>query len=306
MSTFSKVLLKFYNGYLRLSGASKNYTTLFKSEERIGFIYSRLKGFARLGYMPNLQSPKSFNEKSIHRRLFCRAPLWPIVTDKIAVRDWLTNEGVSNVSLMPVLYIIENVKSFDLSAIKEPVVIKAAWASGKNVFVQRPSEADWEEIRSRMLEWQVEEYAPERLVWAATQMSRKFIVEKMYSTLKSKFLEDYKFYVFHGKVELIQIITGREDGSYYAHFDRGINRLPVKRYNKKEIDENFIPDPLVNEMLVAAEEIGKYFDFARIDLYELEGKIYFGEITQCPANGYARFHPKDFDFKLGEKWLYPG
>lgn len=58
-------------------------------------------------------------------------------------------------------------------------------------------------------------------------------------------------------------------------------------------------------MVVAAEEIGKYFDFARVDLYELEGKIYFGEITQCPANGYARFHPRDFDFKLGEKWLYP-
>src|SRR5690554_4229958 len=119
MSNFAKAFLKFYNGYLKLSGASKNYTTLFKSEEKVGFIYSRLKGFARLGYMPNLQSPKSFNEKSIHRRLFCRAPLWPIVTDKIAVRDWLTKEDISKVSLIPVLYTIKNVESFDLSAIKE-------------------------------------------------------------------------------------------------------------------------------------------------------------------------------------------
>lgn len=301
-----KVLIKMYNFFLKKSGAYNSFNSFFESETKSDFKYTKLKGAIQLGYTPNLKKPKSFNEKSIHRRLYCRSPLWPIVTNKIEVRRWLVECKLNDdVKLIPKIHIIDDVEKFEFSNIKEPVVIKAAWASGMNVFVKEPQLEDWASIKNKLLEWQKKEYAPQRLVWPATQMKKEFLVEKMYSNLGNDLLEDYKFYVFHGKVELVQIITGRDEEPCYAHFDRSLNRLAVKRYNKKEIDIGFKLNPVVHKMILIAEKIGCYFDFARVDLYELDGEVYFGEITQCPNNGYARFEPTEVDMKLGEKWRYP-
>lgn len=300
-----KLLFKVYRVYLKKTGAYNNFDTFLDNEVKRDFRYTKLKGGVQLGYVPNLNNPVSFNEKSIHRRLFCRSPLWPVVTNKIAVRDWLLENNLEKeVNLIPAFYFINDVVNFDFDNIKEPVVIKAAWASGMNIFVKEPQSVDWKSIKNKLLEWQSQPYAPERLVWPATQMKRDFIVEKMYSTPSSNLLEDYKFYVFHGRVELIQVITGRDEEPCYAHFDRSLNRLSVKRYNKRDIDNSYALDPIINEMIKVAEKIGQHFDFARVDLYELEGNIYFGEITECPNNGYARFEPKEFDIELGKKWCY--
>lgn len=305
MDSFNKILFKFYRIYLKKTGVYNKFDSFIESEMDNEYRYTKLKGLVRLGYKPNLKNPLTFNEKSIHRRLFDRSELWPIVTHKITVRDWLVEKKLNkDAKLMPMLDVIENVKDYDFSQIKEPVVIKAAWASGMNIFVKNPQLENWELIRDKMLSWKKTEYAPERLVWAATQMDRNFIVEKMYSTPSSDLLEDYKFYVFHGKVELIQIIIGRDDQPCYAHFDRSLNRLELSRFNKKEIDDSYQLSSIVSTMILAAEKIGQYFDFARIDLYELDGDVYFGEITQSPNNGFARFEPNEFDIRLGGKWNY--
>lgn len=301
----NKVLFKLYRICLEKKGAYKSFNAFFECEDAWGFKYTKLKGVMQLGYKPNLKNPVSFNEKSIHRRLFNRSNLWPVVTNKIAVRDWLVKEKLDQeVKLIPMLHAIEDVEGFDFRNIDEPVVIKAAWASGMNIFIKKPQEENWEAIKDQLLRWKKQEYAPERLIWPATQMKRDFIVERMYSTPTSNLLEDYKFYVFHGQVGLIQVITARDEEPCYAHFDRDFNRLSVKRYNKKEISNDYKLSPVVFEMVLAAEKIGHYFDFARIDFYELDGEVYFGEITQCPNNGYARFEPQEFDIQLGRKWNY--
>ena len=305
MSLLYRLLFRAYRFYLKSKGSYQDFDSFYKQEVESGFIYTRLKGAVQLGYIPDLNEPSSFNEKSIHRRIYDRSPLWPIVTNKITVRDWLKEKGLDeDVRLIPILNVINDVDKFDFSNLDQQVVIKAAWASGMNIFVTEPESADWLKIKNKLLSWQKQEYAPERLVWSGTKMNRDFIIEKMYSTASSELLEDYKFYVFHGKVELIQVIVGRDDEPCYAHFDRDLNRIKVKRFGKKDINQSYSLNPIVNEMVIVAEKIGKYFDFSRVDLYDLEGEIYFGEITECPNNGYARFEPMKFDTELGRKWEY--
>lgn len=307
MEILYKLYFKMYRTYLQKTGRYKSYSKFLEKEEESNFKYTKLKGAVQLGYVPNLNNPIRFNEKSIHRRLFCRSPVWPIVTNKLKVRDWLVENNLhQEMNLIPILYVIKDVENFVFEKIKEPVVIKAAWASGMNIFIKNPQLENWKLVKDKLMKWQNQPYAPARLVWPATQMDREYIVEKMYSTKANALLEDYKFYVFHGQVELVQIITGRDEEPLYAHFDRDLNRLPVRRHNKGELDNTYILNPIIEEMIKVAEKIGQHFDFSRVDLYELEGEIYFGEITECPNNGYARFEPEEFDFELGKKWVYEG
>ncbi len=99
------------------------------------------------------------------------------------------------------------------------------------------------------------------------------------------------------------MITGRGGDMAYDHFDRDLNRLRhVARRGKKAGNADL--SVRVAAMIPIVERIGAHFDFARIDLYLLGEEIMFGEITQCPANGFAAFTPTSFDFELGEKWRY--
>jgi len=290
---------------LDASGVSSSFDRFLEFERRTGFVYTRVKGRLALGYMPNLSAPKSFNEKSIHRRLFSRDPVWPIVTNKIQVRAWLSERRLDqDLAFVPILQIIEDVDRFDFREIQEPVVIKAAWASGLNIFVRDPSAQDWDVTRAQMKKWQAQAYFPRRLVWSETQMKRIYVVERMQANAPGGMLDDYKFYVFHGRVELLQIISGRGSDITYDHYDRDLNPMRDIARRGKKVGKGGKPSPQVASMIPLAERLGEQFDFARVDLYLHNGQVMFGEITQCPVNGFAAFTPVSFDFELGEKWRY--
>lgn len=285
-------------------GVTSTFDNLFAFEHKYGFLYTRSKGKDKLGYAPNLKTPRSFNEKSIHRRLFSRDPVWPIVSNKALVQQWLTDKGLhQGLEFIPAPYVVDDIDSFEFEKIDEPVVIKAAWASGLNLFVREPRSEHWDSIRTRLRNWQGMVYFPKRLVWAETQMKRTFVIEKMLSNLPGGMLDDYKFYVFHGRVELLQVISDRQNTPTYRHYDRDLNRLTqLSRAGKREGQGHL--DNKVQDMIPLVEQLGKHFDFVRVDLYLLEDKILFGEFTQCPANGFAAFSSSQFDFELGEKWHY--
>ncbi len=286
-------------------GVSADFDRFLAFEQRTAFIYTRLKGRIALGYTPNLRAPRSFNEKSIHRRLFSRDPIWPVVTDKVRVRSWLAERGLDRgISFVPILHVIDDPDRFDFSQIAAPVVIKAAWGSGLNLFIRDPARENWSAVRAKMKHWLAASYYPKRLVWPETQMTRVFTVESMHGNTPQGLLDDYKFFVFHGRVELVQVISGRAGQIEYSHYNRDLTPLPgVTRRGKKAGKGEDLPSQ-VAAMTPLVERIGAQFDFARIDMYLLDGRIMLGEITQAPVNGYAAFTPKRFDFELGEKWNY--
>lgn len=300
----NKARFKLTDTAVDVLGVSSNFDRFLAFEEKNGFPYTKAKGRASLGYTPTIEQPRSFNEKSIHRRLFSRDPLWPVATNKVLVREWLTQHHLDKgMHFVDMPYVVDDVDTFDFTQIQEPVVIKAAWASGLNIFVRSPATENWDAIRQKMLRWQAMTYFPKRLVWAETQMERSFAIEKMHSNVPGGMLDDYKLFVFHGRVELLQVISGRGKGLTYQHYDRKLNRLT--HVSRKRMHDGDAPlNPTALEMIPIAERIGKSFDFARVDLYLLNGDILFGEITQCPANGFAAFTPSAFDFELGERWQY--
>lgn len=113
--------------------------------------------------------------------------------------------------------------------------------------------------------------------------------------------EDYKFFVFHGRVELIQLDQDRFTGHQMSLYDRDWRPIRASKALWKNAEEILAPKNL-EKMIDIAESLGKQFDFMRIDLFNTKAGIYFGETTPYPGGGLSRFEPRSFDLELGRKW----
>jgi TupA-like ATPgrasp len=113
---------------------------------------------------------------------------------------------------------------------------------------------------------------------------------------------DYKFFVFNGRVRMIQHSQGRQSASYHKDlYDEQWRQLAVE-YGAPRSAESSQPPAQLREMIELAEILGRDFDFVRIDLYLVEGRIFFGEVTHYPNAGLAKFSPRAFDRVLGDVW----
>lgn len=313
---FSKLIRNIsnpYSAYLRVLYKLKRrwiikncttYSDVFEHEIKTNFAYTKLVAKNRLGRNINLDKPKTFNEKLIHRRLFSRDSIWPIITDKIAVREWLKGKGyLDDVKLVPakVAYTVHDLM---LMKIDKPVVVKAAWASGMNLFVN--SNEQLEANRNILEKWFESSYAPERLIWAPEAMKRGYLIEDSIADEQGNVPLDYKFFCFDGKVAFMQI-------SFYESGKQKI--LCFSEKGSKEKWSYVYPQPSFNFeldkhkfnlMKRVAEKISKDFSFIRVDLYYYKNQIYFGELTQTPTSGFGLFTDNKVKDELGEKWKYPG
>lgn len=313
VTKYIKALLNPYQSYLMIrlkikrSWINKNCKTfyeVFEYEKDNDFSYTKLKAKLSLGCEIDLGNPRTFNEKLIHRRLFSRDPIWPVITDKIAVRDWLKEQGyLDHVHLVPakVAYSVEELMEIPID---RPVVVKAAWASGMNLFVS--SNKELEAYKSTLENWLKSPYAPERLIWAPDEMQRGFLVEDSIADEDGNVPLDYKFFCFDGKIAFMQITfyednqpkilcfsaSGKEEEWTYVY--------PKPNFNFKLDKDKF------NKMLGIVEDMSSGFSFIRVDFYYYKDKVYFGELTQTPTAGFGLFTDPNVKHSLGNIWKYPG
>lgn len=298
----SKVILKLNFLIWKLFGKPDSYDKFFVRDQRTGFLYTKSLFVVKHGYKLNLKNPQTLSEKMVTRRLLCRNPLYPILTDKVEVRHWLEEQGLlgyEGLKLIPAHQITADANEIELDK-DEKYVLKAAWASGKNIFC-KDSSFDLDESVELLKKWQQEPYAINRLIWASHQIPRRIIVENLLSDQDGNVPEDYKFYVVQGSVEMIQVYLGRFSGPTKAHFNRELSPISNLVHNGKggaicELPSN------IEQMISIAEKLGEGLGFVRIDLYSFNGDIYFGEFTLCPGNGFGDFKPVDMDIELGTKW----
>lgn len=312
INKYIKALLNPYESYLKLrlkyksSWVNKNcksFYDVFEYEKDNDFSYTKLKAKLNLGCAIDLDNPRTFNEKLIHRRLFSRDPIWPVITDKIAVRDWLKEQGyLDYVRLVPakVAYSVEELMEIPID---KPVVVKAAWASGMNLFIS--SNKELQAYRSTLESWLKSPYAPERLIWAPEEMKRGFLIEDSIADEDGNVPLDYKFFCFNGKVAFMQITFYEDKQPKIMCFSpNGEEKEWTYVYPKPSFEfkldmKNF------NKMLEIAEYMSKDFSFIRVDFYYYKDEIYFGELTQTPTSGFGLFTDSNVKNYLGDIWEYP-
>ena len=278
----------------------------FLPDKIIVLLQYRLKTNRKL----NLRHPKRYTEKLQWYKLYYKDPLMEKCVDKYEVRNYVMNKGYSNI-LIPILGIYNSAYDINFDILPNRFVLKDTLGGGGNsvIIVKDKSKENFDRIRKQIQGWIKETKGkhPGR-EWVYDNKPNRIIIEKYLESNENEGgLIDYKFFCFNGKVEYVYGIADRTLGSTIGLgiFDSNFNLLPYKRVDENSLNRVIKKPKNYEQMIKCAEILSKDFPHARIDLYNQEGKIYFGEITFFDGSGYMCFEPDEFDYIIGDKFLLP-
>lgn len=257
----------------------------------------------RHGYLPDLKAPLSFSEKIQYRKLHDRDVRIQDLSDKISVKSYVTKRlGLDWV--VPVLWSGPVLPPRHLRKWPRPYVLKANHGHGWNIFVWNEEE-NWDEIEPITQFWLSRTFGVELCEWGYSQIERQLLVEPFIGPNIQIPPIDFKFLVFGGRTQYIDVVVDRRVKPFRAAFyDR--NWVKQSAHYIGDICPEPVPVPRsFDRMLWAADKIGEDFSFVRVDFYEINNLPAIGELTFYPASGYIPIHPVDFDRLLGSLWNYP-
>lgn len=260
------------------------------------------------GYPLNLRHPRSFNEKIVWKKLHDRNPLLPRVTDKFLVRNYVREKlGAQKAEkiLIPLLFHSKDPAAIPFDNLPDSFVIKPNHASGRILIVRNKHEIDRDIIVATCREWLSETHYFFRHEWAYRKIKPLILVEALLLESDGNVPREIKFHMFHGKCKRIVVITGRFEELKQSSFDGEWNYL--------ETETSYpvgppLPKPAnFDEMVELAEKLAQDFDYIRVDLYDLRGRVYFSELTSYTNSGDINYKPTQYDFDLGANWtIIPG
>lgn len=265
-------------------------------------LYEYIRALVAHGYIIDIQQPKTFSELLIHRKLYDDDPKFPVLADKLDVRQYVENL-VGPYILNQIYFSGKNTEGLDYSLLPEKFVVKASHGSGNEFVLIVKDKSDITEIKlkteiNRMLSTPFGYNSNE--LWYQVNKP-KIIIERFLEDDIYEIPLDYKFFVFNGTVQYIQVDTGRFNKHKRCFYNTAWDK---QEFMLKYPMASDIEKPcLLDEMVCIAEKLGCDFTFVRIDLYCVNKKIIFGEITFAPEAGWGRLIPSSWDNELGRLWL---
>ena len=270
--------------------------------------FAKMKYKENTGRTLNLESPKTFNEKLWWLKLNNRDPLLTKCSDKVRVREYVKECGLEHI-LNEVYGVYDNANDIDFDELPDKAFIKTNHGSGTNIIWDRNKPFDKAKFRKKFNRALKKNYYWQSREWNYKNIEPKIIVEKILEDKENKSLIDYRFLCFNGVVKMIfvDIETAAEDGSHspYAKrnvYDKDFNYLNIK-VKREQFDSSTIEKPInFDKMIEYAEQLSKPFPFCRVDLYNINGDICFGEITFYPGGATQIVEPEEWELKMGE-WI---
>lgn len=255
--------------------------------------------YASHGRLPDLDHPRTFNEKIQWRKLNWTDRRFVRLSDKVEAKRYVA-ERIGERYVNPTFFSGVELPPLGERRWPTPFVIKSNHASGWNIFLTPNSDIDWPAIEDKTRHWMNSPWDPALCEDWYNQIPRQILVEPMLGAGGAP-PPDYKCLVFHGRTELIQINIDRFGDHRRVLFDRDWRRLRVQWREPPAAED--IPKPIhFAEMIAAAEALADDLDFVRVDFYDLPEGLKFGEMTFAPGSGLQRFTPAAFDEVLGGYW----
>ena len=283
----------------------------FGIHDKLGFFryisdekYLKKAFYANLGRELNLDAPKTFNEKLQWLKLYDRKPEYTQMVDKYAVKRYIATH-IGEEYVIPTLGVWDRFEDIDFATLPNQFVLKCTHDSGGIVICRDKSTFDIDVARKTIKRSLKTNYYLKGREWPYKDVKPRIIAEKyMEDTTQGEGLTDYKFYCFDGEPKLLYTSKGLEDHSTasisflnmdwtFAPFGR-TDYKPFSTLPKKP--ENY------EEMIRIAKELSAGFSFLRVDLYEVEKKVYFSELTFSPCSGYMPFTHEEWNEILGS-WI---
>ena len=269
-------------------------------------IYLQIFYLATIGKLINFKNPKGFNEKLQWLKVNNRKSEYTQLVDKLAVREHIA-EVLGEEYLFPLLGAWKNFEDIDFETLPEQFVLKCNHDSGSTKVISSKSNLTKEDFE--MMKKSFSKRLKHDFFYAGREYPYKgitpyIIAEKLMfdENAPESSLVDYKFFCFNGEPELLLIISGRDkkkQGGYHEDFfDMDFNRVAV---TNGFTSSNFTPEKPKNfeKMKEFAKLLTKDMQHVRLDFYEINGKIYFGEFTFFSSGGFLLFEPKEWEERLG-------
>ena len=294
-----------------------NYKKVFKSKKfrfrilaALRFIpcktMLRLQYYVKTGNRLNLNNPMRYTEKIQWYKLNYYDPLMQRCVNKYFVKDYIINKGLENI-LNDLICVFDKPEDIDFQNLPDQFVLKLSNGSSTNLIVRDKSSIDIMDVKKLFKEFVNMSSSVIGGEWVyISKFPPVIIAERLLEdpTQKDNAISDYKFLCFHGKPKYIVYDMDRFADHKRNIYDTEWNNLHVS--SDCPCCDVEIPKPNnLAEMLEVARILSEDFPAVRVDLYSIQGKIYFGELTFFPWSGYVCFEPDEFDFELGKHFILP-
>ncbi len=263
-------------------------------------IYLRLIYLFIIGKPLSLKNPRTFNEKIQWLKIHDRNPRHTDMVDKLAVKDIVTKIAGSEY-VIPTMKVYNSVEEIDLNELPEAFVLKTTHGGGSGgvVVCKDKNKLDIQTAKAKLLKSLHSKDSRYR-EWPYSNVPRKIIAEH-YMEDENGELRDYKFFCMNGEPKFLFMASGRmKDGALTFDFlDMDYNWLPVRNGHPNSKTPPQKPQNF-DKMIELARKLSQGEAFVRVDLYNIRGKIYFGEYTFFHFSGLTPFEPEEWDEKFGD------
>ncbi|WP_303837284.1 ATP-grasp fold amidoligase family protein [Ruminococcus flavefaciens] len=264
--------------------------------------FSKRKYKIKMKKTLNLDSPRTYNEKLQWLKLYYRNPLYTKLVDKYEVKK-IVKSIIGEEYIIPTLGVWEHFDEIDFSKLPKQFVLKCTHDSGGLCICKDKKSFNYQDAKRLIEKCLKQRFYLLGREWPYKGVKPRIIAEPFLEDNKTQELRDYKFFVFDGKVKALFIASDRQKSidTKFDFFDRDFNWIDVRQghpnsQNKPEKPVNF------DLMISLAEKLGKDMPHVRVDFYEVNGKVFFGEMTFFHHGGWTPFEPEKWDYIFGS-WI---
>lgn len=286
-------------GYIKKMCQYLNDLGIFKFENDEEYIKKQYKKIMKKEL--DLSNPKTFNEKIQWLKINDRNPIYTIMVDKYEAKKYVA-DIIGEEYIIPTIGIYNKFEDIEFDKLPKQFVMKCTHDSGGLFICTNKDEANLMKQKIRFNLILKRNYYYRSREWAYKNVPHRIIIEKYMKDKQNKELKDYKFYCFNGKPQYLYVSEGlnNHQTAKIDFFNMNFEKAPFYRADYSRFNVDPEKPKRFEEMKLIAEKLAQNLKFIRVDLYEIEDKIYFSELTLYPCGGMMPFKPEEWDQKLGE------
>ena len=291
-----------------------NLWKLLRDPRRILFVYGIRGGFRFLNdaaYVKllywcsirkklDLENPKTFNEKLQWLKLYDRKPEYTRMVDKYEAKRYVA-EKIGEEYIIPTLGVWDRFEDIDFDSLPDQFVLKCTHDSGGLVIVKDKAKLDKKAAKKKIEKSLRRNYYYCGREWPYQNVKPRIIAEAFMVDESGTDLKDYKFFTFNGKAKMLFVATDRAVDTRFDFFDMDFRHLPILNGHENATKKIEKPKSFA-QMKELAETLSAGMPQIRVDFYDVNGQIYFGEMTFFHWSGFTPFEPEEWDLTLGN-WI---
>jgi hypothetical protein len=257
----------------------------------------------------NLNSPQTLNEKLQWLKLNVHENFYKQYVDKLAAREIWKKYGEEG--LVPLVYDTNDYKKITLDKIPDyPCIVKCNTGCGDHEIIRDKSKVNINKLRNKCRIWMIGDYYYKSQEWQYKNIKPCIIIEKLLLDSNGHIPNDYKLHYINGELQFIYCSIDRESKNYRSIYSPEWERMNLEWVAKSEHRGGLYGDDIeapktLKRMIEIGNDIAKKFAYVRVDFYDVEGKLYYGEITLHHGSGFDTFEPKEYDRYFGDLLKLP-